>query len=74
MDRVYRRIGHNMVWLLVNQSPWPAGEAHWSSSYGCSGRPGFEGTARGGRGGAGGSIWALTRAREAVERPGDGGE
>jgi hypothetical protein len=38
MDRVYRPIDHGKAWLTVNQSPWPAGEAHWSSVYGCSGR------------------------------------
>jgi hypothetical protein len=74
MDRVYRPIDHGKAWLTVNQSPWPAGEAHWSSAYSCSERRWFTGTAWGGRGGAGDSIWALTRARGAVERPGGGGE
>jgi hypothetical protein len=74
MDWVYRPIDHGKAWLMLNQSPWPAGEAHWSSAYGCSGSRGFAGTAREGRGEVREFIWALTRARESVERPGDDGE
>jgi hypothetical protein len=74
MDRVYSPIDHGKVWLTVNQLPWPASEAHSSSAYGCSWHWGFKGTVQGGRGGVGDSIWVLTQAREAVERPSDGGE
>jgi hypothetical protein len=74
MDRVYRAIDHGKDLLTVNHSPWLVGEARWSSAYSCSRRRGFAGIVRGGRGGAWDSIWALTQAREAVERPGGGGE